>query len=308
MPVCIPDGLPAAKKLIEEGIFVMPQTRAAHQDIRPLRICILNLMPTKEVTEMQLLRLVGNSPIQVDVTLLRTASYASKNTAAEYLATFYKTYDDVKDELFDGLIITGAPVEHMDFESVEYWDELQQIMTWADTHTYSMFFICWAAQAALYHFYNIKKQPIDRKIFGIFEHNTLEPKHPLLRGFDDVFYAPHSRHTTVTEEDIRACADLELLAVSPEAGVYIVANKQQDKFFVTGHSEYDPETLELEYKRDVARGLPIEVPQNYYPNDDPTQPPVVRWRSHANMLFTNWLNYFVYQETPFNISDVAKKV
>ncbi len=304
MPINIPLGLPAAEILANENIFVMPEDRATHQDIRPLRIAIVNLMPTKIATETQLLRLLGNTPLQVVVTLLRAASYTSKNTSEEHLATFYQTFDDVQNQRFDGLIITGAPVEHLAFEEVDYWQELTRIMDWSLTHVYSTLHICWGAQAALYHHYGIPKYPLSTKQFGVFAHRVTRRNTMLLRGFDDVFYAPHSRHTEVRREDIDRVGELEILAESDEAGVYIVKAKDKRHIYVTGHSEYDPLTLKAEYDRDVARGLDIAVPSNYFENDDPSRPPAVTWRAHSNLLFANWLNYHVYQETPFDIDAI----
>jgi len=307
MPVKIPDQLPAAQTLAHENIFVMDSQRATTQDIRPLRIAILNLMPTKESTETQLLRLIGNTPLQVEITLLNTASYQSQHTEQAHLDSFYRTWDEIKDEMFDGLIITGAPVEQMDFEKVAYWEEMVQIMSWANEHVYSTLFICWAAQAAMYHYYNIPKNALPKKIFGVFEHRVLQPTHKLVRGFDDTFYAPHSRHTAFRTDDVLACPELDVLSISRDAGVYLCASKDGRRIFVTGHSEYDRGTLEAEYKRDVAAGKPIEIPCNYYPNNDPSKEPYVTWRSHGNLLFANWLNYFVYQETPFDISAITPK-
>ncbi|MBQ2662458.1 MAG: homoserine O-succinyltransferase [Clostridia bacterium] len=301
MPVKIPDTLPAAQTLTSENIFVMTDNRAAMQDIRPLKIAVFNLMPTKIATETQLLRLLGNTPLQIEVTLLRTASYEPKNTDKAHLAEFYKTFDEVKEDSFDGLIITGAPVEQMDFEEVTYWKELTQIMKWADKNVFSTFYICWAAQAALYYHYGINKYPLDKKMFGVFEHKRLSMTHKLLRGFDDIFYAPHSRHTEVKVEDALACKEIEVLSTSDEAGLYLAASLDGKRVFAMGHSEYDPRTLETEYLRDKGLGKEIEVPCNYYPDDDETQAPCVRWRGHSNLLFANWLNYFVYQETPYNL-------
>lgn len=304
MPVKIPSTLPARATLEAENVFVMGEERAAHQDIRPMRVAILNLMPTKIATETQLLRLLGNSALQVDVTLLHTASHASKNTDADHLLKHYTTFDRIRDEKFDGLIITGAPVEQMEFEEVDYWPEIAAIIDWAETAVSSTFNICWGAQAALYRRYGIPKHPLPRKMFGVFEHRTLAPTDRLLRGFDDTFHAPHSRHTEVRREDIDRVSEVEILAESDESGVYIVGSRDGRHFFVTGHSEYDPLTLKAEYERDLARGLPIDVPRNYYPGDDPSKPPLVRWRGHASLLFANWLNYYVYQVTPFHPGDI----
>jgi homoserine O-succinyltransferase len=304
MPVKIPETLPARRILEAEGIFVMGEDRALHQDIRPLQVAILNLMPTKIATETQLLRLLGNSPLQVEITLLRTNSHAAKNTSQEHLLAHYQTFDDVRDRKFDGLMITGAPVEQMPFEEVDYWRELQAIMDWSETNVFSTFHICWGAQAGLYHRYGIPKYQLARKMFGVFPHRILSKNEKLLRGFDDEFLAPHSRHTEIRAEDILRVPDLKLLAVSDQAGVYIVASQDGRDIYITGHSEYDPLTLKAEYDRDVSKGLPIHVPINYYPNDDPTQMPQVRWRGHANLLYTNWLNYHVYQETPYDVEEI----
>jgi homoserine O-succinyltransferase len=306
MPVKIPSTLPARATLESENIFVMGEERATHQDIRPLRVAILNLMPTKIATETQLLRLLGNSSLQVDVTLLHTATYDSRNVDTDHLLNHYCTFEDVQSEKFDGLIITGAPVEQMEFEEVDYWPELTHIMDWAETNVYSTYNICWGAQAALYHRYGIPKYPLPRKMFGIFEHHTLVPTERLLRGFDDTFLAPHSRHTEIRRVDIEKVPDIQILSESDEAGVYIVSSKDGRHIFVTGHSEYDPLSLKSEYDRDVNKGLPIHLPQNYYPNDDPSQIPHVRWRGHANLLYANWLNYYVYQVTPFDPQDIPR--
>lgn len=304
MPIKIPNKLPAREVLNNENIFVMDEDRAIHQDIRELHIAILNLMPTKISTETQLLRLLGNSPLQVDITLLRTGTHESKNTSAEHLLTFYQTIDQVKHKRFDGLIITGAPVENLPFEEVDYWNELEQVMDWSAHNVFSTFHICWGAQAGLYHKYGIPKFPVPAKQFGVFEHRICTRNTNLLRGFDDVFYAPHSRHTEIRREDIENIPELEILAESDEAGIYIVSTHDGKQVFVTGHSEYDPLTLKAEYDRDVNLGLPIAVPRNYYPNDDPTRHPVVRWRGHASLLFSNWLNYCVYEETPYNLDEL----
>ena len=304
MPVKIPATLPARLTLESENIFVMGEERARHQDIRPLRVAILNLMPTKVATETQLLRLLGNSPLQVDVTLLHTTSHDSKNVSAEHLLTHYKSFAQVRRQKFDGLIITGAPVEQMPFEAVDYWPELQSIMDWAEANVFATLYICWGAQAGLHHRYGIPKYPLPRKMFGVFPHKVLDHNNKLMRGFDNLFLAPHSRHTEVRRADLEKIADISILAESEEAGVYIVASKDGRHIFVTGHSEYDPLTLKSEYDRDIGKGLPIHVPANYYPDDDPARPPLVRWRGHANLLFSNWLNYHVYQVTPYNIREV----
>jgi homoserine O-succinyltransferase len=306
MPVKISDTLPARKVLESENIFVMGENRALHQDIRPLKLAILNLMPTKIATETQLLRLLGNSALQVDITLLHMDGHLSKNTSQEHLMQHYVPFDEIAGEKFDGLIITGAPVEHLDFDEVDYWRELQAIFDWGEAHAHSTLHICWAAQAGLYHRYGIPKYPLPEKMFGVFPHLIQLPNEKLLRGFDDVFYAPHSRHTEIRAGDIRLVPDVDILAESEEAGVYIVASRDRRQFYVTGHSEYDPLTLKAEYDRDVQKGLPIAVPRNYYPGDDPSRQPVVRWRGHANLLYTNWLNYYVYQTTPYDINRIPK--
>jgi homoserine O-succinyltransferase len=306
MPIKIPTTLPAREILERENIFIMDEDRATHQDIRPLRVAILNLMPTKITTETQLLRLLSNSALQVEVTLLHTATYESKNTDADHLLEHYATFEDVRQEKFDGLIITGAPVEQMHFEEVEYWDELTHIMDWAETNVESTFYICWGAQAALYHKYGIPKYDLPHKMFGVYEHRILSSTESLLRGFDDIFLAPHSRHTEIRRVDIEKVDELQILAESDEAGVYIVGTKDGRHLFITGHSEYDPLTLKGEYDRDVNKGLPVDVPQNYYPMNDPTQPPNVRWRGHANLLYANWLNYYVYQVTPYDPNEIPK--
>ncbi len=302
MPIKIPNGLPAVRTLTEENIFVMTETRALTQDIRPLKIAIVNLMPTKIDTETQLLRLLGNTSLQVETDLIRTASHESKNTSREHLETFYKTFEDIRGQNYDGMIITGAPVEQLPFEEVEYWDELCAIMAWSRRHVHSTMHICWGAQAGLYFHYGIPKIPLERKLFGVFPHHAERRNYILLRGFDDTFMVPHSRHTTIRREDVEACPDLKILASSEEAGVYICATDGGRQVFITGHSEYDPLTLEREYLRDKNAGLPIAPPKNYYPEDDDTRPPMVTWRSHANLLFANWLNYMVYQTTPYDLA------
>ena len=304
MPIRIPHDLPARQTLENEYIFVMDEDRAVTQDIRPLKIAILNLMPTKVTTETQLIRLLSNTPLQIDLTLLKTASYRSTNTSAEHMETFYKEFADVKEERFDGLIITGAPVESMEFEEVDYWQELCEILEWSKTNVYSTFHICWASQAGLYYHYGIEKQSTTKKVFGIFRHRASDLRHPLLRGFDEEFLAPHSRHTEVRVEDVASVPDLDILAVSEDAGLYIAATHDLRRIFVTGHSEYDSDTLAKEYYRDVARGLDIDVPVNYFPYDNPRNFPKNLWRSHANLLFSNWLNYSVYQRTPYDLSDL----
>ena len=302
MPIKIPNDLPAVKILNDENIFVMTETRAITQDIRPLKILLLNLMPKKIETETQLSRLLGNSPLQVDLELIHTKSHKSKNTSAEHLFAFYKTFEDVKHLTFDGMIITGAPVEHLEFEEVEYWQELCEIMEWTKTHVHSTFHICWGAQAGLYYHYGVKKYPLDKKMFGIFPHKVDYKKSILFRGFDDTFMVPHSRHTTIPREAIEAVPELKILASSKEAGVYAVATKKGKQIFITGHSEYDAMTLDSEYQRDINLGRPISIPKNYYPGDDPTKKPRVTWRSCANLLYSNWLNYFVYQTTPYDLT------
>ena len=304
MPVRIPSTLPARQTLEGENIFVMGEERARHQDIRPLRVVILNLMPTKVNTETQLLRLLGNSPLQVEVTLLHTASHDSKNVTAEHLGLHYKSFAQVKPRKFDGLIITGAPVEQMPFEQVDYWPELCTILDWAGTNVYATLYICWGAQAGLHHRYGVPKYPLPRKMFGVFPHKVLDPHNRLMRGFDDVFMAPHSRHTTVRRADLESVPDLTILAESEEAGVYIAASRDGRHVFITGHAEYDPLTLKSEYDRDIGKGLPIHIPANYYPGNDPSRQPLVSWRGHANLLFSNWLNYHVYQVTPYHLREI----
>ena len=306
MPIKIPNDLPAVKTLNDENIFVMTETRAITQDIRPLKILLLNLMPKKIETETQLSRLLGNSPLQVDLELIHTKSHKSKNTSAEHLLAFYKTFDDIKDQTFDGMIITGAPVELMEFEEVSYWEELCEIMEWSKTHVHSTLHICWGAQAGLYYHFGINKKTLDKKMFGIFPHKVDYKKSSLFRGFDDVFMAPHSRHTTVDIDDIKKCEYLKILASSNEAGVYAISTAEGRQIFITGHSEYDADTLANEYFRDLNEGKPIEIPKNYFPEDNPQNEPIVTWRSHANLLFSNWLNYFVYQTTPYDIKEINK--
>ncbi len=304
MPIKIPETLPAYKVLSNENIFVMTEQRALHQDIRPLEIVILNIMPDKISTETQLLRLLGNSALQVNVVFLKTASYTPTNTAPEHLNAFYQTFDDVKLRKFDGMIITGAPVETLDFEEVDYWDELREIMEWSKTHVFSALHICWAAQAGLYYHYGIPKYLLPKKKFGVFLHTLSNEKIKLLRGFDDVFYVPHSRHTEVRHQEIEKDRRLKILSESSESGVYIVSAMNGRQIFITGHPEYDPYTLKIEYERDINKGLEIALPKNYYPNDDPSKTPVVLWRGHANLLFANWLNYYVYQETPYLLEKI----
>jgi len=307
VPIRIPNDLPAAGILQQENIFVMPQDRALTQDIRPLEIVLLNLMPTKIATETQLSRVLGNTPLQVNLELMHTSSHVSKNTSQEHLLSFYKSFDELKHRKFDGMVITGAPVEMMPFEQVDYWPELCEIMEWTKTHVHSTFHICWGAQAALYYHYGIQKHVLPEKLFGVYEHTADYKRSILLRGFDDVFWVPHSRHTAVYREDIEAVPEIKILASSEKAGVYAAMTKGGRQIFVTGHSEYDPETLQNEYIRDKSQGLPISVPENYYPGDDDTKPPLVRWRGHGNLLYSNWLNYFVYQTTPYDIMTIGSE-
>lgn len=307
MPIKVQSNLPAIKVLESENIFVMPNEVALRQDIRPLKILILNLMPTKIETETQLLRLLGNSPLQVDIELLQMASHTSKNTSPHHLTTFYKTFSQVKNESFDGMIITGAPVEQLAFEDVDYWEELCEIMEWSKHNVFSTFHICWGAQAGLYYHYGIKKFQLSEKLSGIYSHKILKPHHPLMRGFDDTFQIPHSRYTGVNEEDIKKCLGLEILAVSDKAGVTVVSNKTGRQVFITGHAEYDRETLANEYFRDKNKGIDPNVPYNYFPDDDASQTPPMVWRSNATLLYTNWLNYFVYQATPYDLRELLEK-
>lgn len=305
MPVNIPKNLPARELLEEENIFVMPEGRAQHQDIRPLQIAILNLMPTKIQTETQLLRLLGNTSLQIEITLLHMGSHESKNTSAEHLQAFYSTFDKIKHRKFDGLVITGAPVENLPFEQVDYWPEMVRILDWATTNVYSTLHICWSAQAGLYHYYGVNKYPLPSKMFGVFPHRILERHSPIVRGFDEDFPAPQSRHTEVHRDEILKVPDLRIVAESEEAGVYLVVSHDGRRVFVTGHPEYDRNTLKAEYDRDVARALPIKIPRNYYPNNDPALEPQLTWRSHAHLLYANWLNYYVYQATPFNLDAIS---
>lgn len=308
MPIKIPTGIPSGRVLVNEQIFVMESERAYHQDIRPLQILLVNLMPNKQDTEAQFFRLLGNSPLQVEAHLLYTASYQPKHTSRQYLGRFYKTFEDIEDRYFDGMIVTGAPVELMEFEEVDYWRELCRIMQWSTTHVFSSLYICWGAQAGLNYFYGIPKYRLPRKCFGVFPHHLLcDPNMELFRGFDDEFFVPHSRHTELRMEDMKACDKIEVLAVSDEAGVMASWDKSNRRFFITGHVEYDPPTLKNEYFRDLNKGLPIQVPMNYFPDDDPTKEPVVRWRSSANLLFSNWLNYFVYQQTPYDLEGIGRR-
>ena len=304
MPLNLPDKLPAIELLKQENIFVIDNSRASHQDIRPLRIVVLNLMPLKITTETDLVRLLSNTPLQLEISLMKVKSHTSKNTPVEHMKAFYRDFELMRNEKFDGMIITGAPVEHMDFEEVAYWDEISEIFSWARTHVTSTLYICWAAQAGLYHHYGVPKYKLDKKMFGIFEHRANNPLLPIFRGFDDVFYVPHSRHTEVRREDILKVKDLDLTSESDESGVYMVMARGGREIFVTGHSEYSPLTLDTEYRRDLDKGLPIEMPVNYYRDNDPSKGPLVRWRGHANLFFQNWLNYYVYQETPFDINEI----
>lgn len=311
MPIKIPNNLPAAAILKDENIFIMDEARAYSQDIRPLKLLLLNLMPTKSVTETQFLRLLSNSPIQLEIDFLCTATYQATHTSPEYLIKFYETFDAVQDRKYDGMIITGAPIEQMPFEAVAYWPELKEIMDWSKEHVYSTLHVCWGAQAGLYHHYGIPKHSLPRKRFGVFPHYTesesiraIESK--LFSGFDDIFYAPHSRHTENRRADIEQADGLYVLAESPEAGVFAISDRDGRQIFLTGHAEYDPLSLKAEYDRDIAQGLPINIPDNYYPAGDPSRPPVVRWRSTANLLFSNWLNYYVYQETPYDLSALSQ--
>lgn len=304
MPLTLPDKLPAIELLKKENIFVMDTTRAASQDIRPLRIAVLNLMPLKITTETDLVRLLSNSPLQIELSLMKVKSHTSKNTPIEHMQAFYTDFEEMRHHKYDGFIITGAPVEHLDFEEVGYWEEMKEIFEWARHNVTSTLYICWAAQAGLYHHYGIPKYPLEKKMFGIFKHTIANPELPIFRGFDDEFHVPHSRHTEVRREDIECHPELSILAESEESGVYMVMAREGREIFLTGHSEYSPLTLDTEYRRDLAKGLPIEMPQHYYPNDDPEQPPLVRWRGHANLLFNNWLNYYVYQATPYRLEDI----
>ena len=302
MPICVPDELPSIKVLAAENIFVMPHGRSISQDIRPLNIAVLNLMPTKEVTDTQILRVLSNNPLQINITLLHTATYDSTHTNADYLGHFYRTFEEIRDQHFDGMIITGAPVEHLPFEEIAYWDELTRVMRWAKKHVFSTLYICWAAQAALYYHYGIPKRMLPEKMFGVFPHKVLDRTCKLVTGFDDVFNIPMSRHTAVDEEAVYSHEELKVVAASEESGIGLIVSRDRRSVFATGHGEYDPETLASEYFRDVNKGLEICVPKHYFPNDDPAQAPVSNWRSHANLLYQNWLNYYVYQETPYDLN------
>ncbi len=304
MPIKIPYDLPAYKTLVNENIFVMSNDRAEHQDIRPLKIVILNLMPKKIETETQIMRLLSNTPLQVDIELLQVSSHVSKNTPLSHMSTFYKTFDEIKDNRYDGMIITGAPVEHLEYEKVDYWEELCKIMDWSVNHVFSVLHICWGAQAGLYHHFNIPKYQLPKKMFGIFSHNAEIINEPLLKGFDEGFFVPHSRHTEIRREDIEKNSQLQILTSSDISGIHIVANKNGRQYFITGHSEYDRDTIAQEYFRDLEKGLDIEIPYNYFPDDDPSKEPVFKWRCHANLMFSNWLNYCVYQSTPYNLEEL----
>lgn len=305
MPVKVPESLPAVEQLKNENIFVIGENRAMSQDIRPLRIAVLNLMPLKIMTETDLLRLLSNTPLQIELDLVDTGVHTSKHTPEEHIETFYKKFDDIRNSYYDGFIVTGAPVEKMEFEEVDYWDRLIEIFDWARTHVTSTLYICWAAFAAMYHFYGLQKKMLDKKISGVFSHRLINPLNPLFRGFDDTFFVPHSRFTTISADDIKNVGSLEILSDSPDSGIYIVMGRHGREFFITGHSEYSPMTLDFEYRRDLAKGMNPDIPVNYYQDDDPSKHPVIRWRSHANLLFSNWLNYYVYQMTPFHLSDLA---
>lgn len=307
MPIKVPDNLPAKEILTDEHIFVMGENRAFHQDIRPLKILIFNLMPLKEITEVQILRLIGNTPLQIDIDLMAPASHDSKNTSSEHLKSFYHTFNEIKHQKYDGMIITGAPVENFEYEEVNYWDELTEIMEWSKKNVTSTLHICWGAQAGLYYHYGIPKYSLDKKMFGVFPHKVNVKNVDLMRGFDDLFYVPHSRHTEVRAEDIRKNPHLKILSESEESGVYIVSNQSGSRIFVMGHSEYDPETLKNEYIRDKNKGLDIDIPKHYFVDDDPSKETIVRWRSHANLLYSNWLNYYVYQVTEYDINSINPK-
>jgi homoserine O-succinyltransferase/O-acetyltransferase len=306
MPVKIPNNLPAREILSGENIFVMDEDRASHQDIRPLRIAIVNLMPTKIVTETQLIRLLSNTPLQVEVTLAHPTHHRGKNTPDEHLDAFYKPFDQIKNEKFDGLIITGAPIAHLQFEEVDYWEEMKEIIEWQQKHVFTTFYLCWGAEAALYHLYGIPKHTLLEKKFGVYPHYITEKMTRLMRGFDDVFFVPHSHYSEIRREDVEKVDSLKILATSDEAGIFLVSTLDERQIFMMGHPEYDPLTLKKEYTRDLKKGSPISVPKNYFPHDDPTQPPIISWRAHANLLYFNWLNYYVYQETPFNLDELEK--
>ncbi len=305
MPLNLPEKIPAIEILKKENIFVIDSLRASMQDIRPLKIVILNLMPIKITTETDLIRLLSNTPLQLEIDFLKIKSHTSKNTPIEHMMAFYKDFDELKKQKYDGMIITGAPVEQMPFEDVKYWNEITEIFDWAKTHVTSSLYICWAAQAGLYHFYGIPKYPLEKKLSGCFKHTMNDVHNSIFRGFDDEFYVPHSRYTEIRREDIEKVKELTILSESPDAGIYMVMARNGRDFFITGHSEYSPDTLDVEYKRDLKKGLPIDMPENYYQDNNPANPPLVKWRSHANLLFSNWLNYFIYQETPYNIEDIG---
>ena len=305
MPLRLPDRLPAIDLLKKENIFVMDTTRAKGQDIRPLRIAILNLMPIKITTETDFIRILSNSPLQVEIEFMKIKSHTSKNTPIEHMMMFYRDFEEMRKEKYDGLIVTGAPLEQIDYNDVKYWEELSEVFDWAYHNVQSTCYICWAAQAALYHFYGIPKYPLEKKMFGVFKHRLIHPELPIFRGFDSEFYVPHSRHSEIRRSDIEKVSELHILSESEESGVHIVSARDGREFFITGHSEYAPLTLDGEYKRDMSKGLPIEIPQNYYEEDDPSKKPIVRWRAHANLLFTKWLNYYVYQKTPFDINQIV---
>lgn len=304
MPLNLPDRLPAIELLKKENIFVIDSSRASSQDIRPLRIVVLNLMPLKITTETDLVRLLSNTPLQIEVSFMKVKGHTSKNTPLEHMTAFYRDFDEMRDEKFDGMIITGAPVEHLDYEEVNYWDEIKEIFDWTRTHVTSTLYICWAAQAGLYHFYDVPKYKLDRKKFGVFKQHTLAPILPIFRGFDDEFFMPHSRHTEIRREDIDKVPELEVVAESEQSGVCMVMARGGREFYITGHAEYSPYTLDTEYRRDLDRALPIDMPENYYRHDRPDEGPLVRWRAHGNLLFSNWLNYYVYQETPYDINSI----
>ena len=303
MPINIPDSLPATKVLKDENIFVMTESVALYQDIRPLKIAILNLMPIKIATEIHLLRLLSNTSLQVEIDLVKTKTYESKNTRPDHLKSFYKHFEDIRYQKYDGMIITGAPVEHLEFEEVKYWDEIKNIMNWASENVTSTLYICWAAQAGLFHHYGIRKHPLRKKLFGVFDHYVTDRKYPIIRGFDDLFPVPHSRYTEIKASDVEKNNDLNIISQSDKAGVYIVGSKNGGSIFITGHSEYDALTLKEEYFRDINNGVKIPIPENYFPDNDYSKPPIVRWRTYANLLFSNWLNYYVYQQTPYNLNE-----
>lgn len=305
MPIKIPNKLPAVKTLESENIFVMTEKRALKQDIRPLKILLVNLMPTKIETETQFSRLLGNTPLHIELTLLHTKTHKAKNVSEEHLINFYKTFDEIKNQKFDGMVVTGAPVEKLEFEEVEYWQELCEIMDWSRENVYSSLYVCWGAQAGLYHLHGLNKYPLEHKLFGVFKHTISRKNIPLFRGFDDTFYAPHSRHTTIKREEVEQDKTLKILASSEQAGVYAISSNKGRQIFITGHPEYDPDTLAKEYFRDKNLGLPIKPPENYYPDNDDTKPPIVRWRAHASLLYSNWLNYYVYQATPYDVDSIT---